>query len=247
MPMLFMECVNGSLKRAGIVAGDSAELGTGTSTATAFQYTASGVFSARSDIQHSVDLMLQMWQEVTSEIYSMNLVPNLLATATITLVTNTREYALPSDFERVAGETYESRVMRSATQAVTLGEYPGGYLKMLADQPVATDWTGQPNAWAISPRDEALRIDRSPTSDENGTVYNLAYERRVELTSTMATATMPYSDTVCRSLIPVVAELYNSAKKDKFDAGVFRSSLVRAFNFANKGQDRTRWGVRRGY
>ena len=247
MPMLFMECVNGSLKRAGIVAGDSGELGTGTSSATAFQYTASGVFSSRSDIQHSVDLMLQMWQEATSEIYSLNLVPNLLATATITLATNTREYAMPSDFERIAGKTYETRVMRAATQSITLGEYPGGYLQMLADQPVATDWTGQPTAWAVSPRNEQIRVDREPTSDENGTVYNLAYERRVELTSTMATATMPYSDTVCRALIQVVAEIYNSTKKDKFDAGVFRSSLIRALNFANKGQDRTRWGTRRGY
>lgn len=242
-----MECVNGSLKRAGIVAGDSGELGTGTSTATAFQYTASGIFTSRSDIQHSVDLMLQMWQEATSEIYSLNLTPNLLATATITLVTNTREYALPSDFERIAGETYEVRVMRAATEAITLREYPGGYLQMLADQPVATDWTGQPVAWAISPRNEQIRIDRSPTTNENGAVYNLAYERRVELTSTMATATMPYSDTVCRALIPVVAEIYNSTKKDKFDAGIFRSSLIRALNFANKSQDRTRWGTRRGH
>ena len=121
-----------------------------------------------------------------------------------------------------------------------LPEYPGGYLKMLADQPVASDWIGDANYWAISPRNEALRLDRTPTA--SGLTYNFAYERRIDLTSTMATATMPFSDTVCRSLVPAVAELYDRQKKKEFDAGIFRASIVRAYNYAQKGQDRSRWG-----
>src|SRR3990167_5391128 len=205
MPLAFLDVVNATLKRVGVIAGDSGELSTSTSTATSGQYTASGIFTSRSDIQHSVDLVLQMWQEATSELYSLNLVPNLLATATISLVTGTREYALPGDFERVAGTHDGVRMLRASTQSYVIPQYPGGYLQMLVDQPVASDWTGAPTAWAISPRNEQLRLDREPTSDENGQTYNLAYERRVELTSTMASATMPFSDTVCWALIPAGA------------------------------------------
>lgn len=245
MPLTVVEVVNAVLKRTGIVAGDSSELGSGTSTATGSQYAASTIFTSRSDIQHSVDLTMQMLQEAVAELYSMSLIPNALSTATISLVTGTREYALPSDFERLAGEKASVRVMRAATQSQVLGEYPGGYLQMLADQPVASDWTGGPNAFAISPRNEQLRVDRQPTSVENGTTYNLAYERRVEITSTMASATMPFSDNVCWALIPAIAEYYNNTKNKQFDAGIFRASLIRAFNYANKSRPKAKWGTGR--
>ena len=243
MPLLYVDVVNAILKRVGVVAGDSAELGTGTSTATANQYAASTIFTSRSDIQHSVDLVLQMCQEGANEIYSLNLAPNVMATATIIVLANTREYAMPSDFERVAGENASQRVLRAATTARVLPEYPGGYLQMLADQPVASDWIGDANSWAISPRNEALRLDREATA--SGVVYNLAYERRVDLTSTMASATMPFSDTVCRSLIPAVAEYYNRTKNKDFDPTIFRASLIRAIVYAQKSQNRNRWGTQR--
>lgn len=244
MPLLYVDCVNATLKRIGVIGGESAELSTGTTTATGTGYTASTVFTSRSDIQHSVDLVLQMWQEAANELYAHNLIPNLLATATIIVTaTDGREYAMPSDFERIAGEEHSMRVLRAATENLVLYEYPGGYLQMLADQPVASDYIGDANAWAISPRNEAIRLDRTPTA--SGMVYNIAYERRVDLTSTMATATMPFSDTVCRSLIPAVAEYYNRSKKKEFEPRIFRSAMVRAFVYANKSQDRTRWGMRR--
>lgn len=242
MPLLFLDAVNSTLKRAGLIAGDSGELSTATGSS---NYTASTIFTQRSDLQHSIDLVVEMWQETANEVYINQLTPSLLATATIVLATDTREYALPDDFERVAGSTPEERVMRAATETFTLGEYPGGYLKMLADQPVATMWTGEPQAYAISPRNGALRIDRHPTSDENGETFNLAYERRIDLTATMATATMPFSDSVVRSLIPVVAEFYGRVKNRDFDQAIFRASLIRAFQYANKTPPMTRYGVRR--
>lgn len=237
MPVTFIELVDDSLRRVGVLqtATDNLALGTGT---------ASELFEADSNIQHSVDIMLQVWRETTHEIYSLGLVPNLMATATIILIADTRQYTLPGDFERIAGDTPEARVMRGATTAFILKEYPGGYLKMLSDQPVATDWTGDPERWAISPENEELRIDREPTSDQAGDIYNIAYERRIDLTSTMATATMPFTDTVAYALLPVVTETWSRAKDKEFDAALFRTNLTRALTTIRRNQRKTRWGKR---
>ena len=128
-------------------------------------------------------------------------------------------------------------------------EYPGGYLQMLADQPNATDWTGEPLHYAISPSSAAttmLRVDREPTSNENGWYYYLPYERTISLTVTQATEAMPYSDTVTRSLVPVVSEVFERHRKKEFDANVFRASLVRALTMARTKPPTRRYGVRRG-
>lgn len=238
MPVMF-EAVNDTLRRVKVIAGDSNALSTSTNA------TASEIYVSKSAIQTSVDLVIQLWREGMQELYSRALVPNLLSTATITLVTNTREYSLPSDFERVAGDTYEDRALRAATEQYVIREYKGGYLRMLADQGLASDFTGQPTAWAISPRDGALRLDRDPTSDENGKVYNLPYEKRIDFTVTMATATFPFSDTVTYALVPVVAEAYNMTKKNELNPGMYRASFARAFTMARKLPAENRWGQRR--
>lgn len=238
MPVQF-EAVNDTLRRVKAVAGDSNALSTSTGA------TASEIYVSKSAIQASVDLMIQLWREGMQELYSQALVPNLLSTATITLSTDTREYALPSDFERVAGYTTEERVLRAATEQFRVYEYPGGYVRMLADQVTASDFTGQPNGWAISPRNGELRLDRTPTTTENGKIYNLAYERRIDFTVTMATETFPFSDTVTYALVPVVAEGYERVKKASFDPGAFRAGFARAFAMARKVPSDARWGTRR--
>jgi len=230
------------MKRVGLIQGDVDSISTTTGA------TASEVFQADSEIQHGVDMMLQMWQEATSELFSMALVPKLVATATIDLASTVREYALPEDFERVAGKDANEQVMRAATGVTVLRQYPGGYLQMLADQPNATDYTGEPLGYAISPSNAAttmLRVDREPTSNEDGWYYYLPYERTVSLTVTQATETMPYSDTVTRNLIPVVAEFYERTKKKEFDREIFRSSLVRALSMSRTHPARVRYGKRR--
>jgi hypothetical protein len=243
MAIVFFEAVNSSLKRAGVVVGDVTAMSTTTNA------TASEIFNADSEIQQAVDQNLQMWQEITDEVFSLSLAPTLVATATIDLVSGQREYALPSNFISVAGHDRNEQVMRAATSVRVLPQYPGGYLQMLADQPLATQWAGEPCAYAISVSNAAttmLRVDRDPTDSEDGWYYYLPYERNTELTVTMATQTMPYNDVVTRSLVPVVAEMFERHRKNEFDAGIMRSSLVRALGRSRTQPAPIRYGNRRG-
>ena len=242
MAILFLDAVNDTLARVGVVKGDAGALVTTTGA------TASEIFQSRSDIQHSVDLVLQMWREAAQELYSMNLAPTLLATKTIPLEEGVREYTLPDRFERIAGNTAAERVLRGVTTGVVYGEYPGGYLKMLADQPRATDFTGDPGRWAINPGNAAttlIRFEFEATAENAGDIYHIAFERRIDLTVTMATETMPFSDTVSFALVPVVAEFYERTKKNEFDAAIFRSSLARAARMGRRNQPGETWGKRR--
>ncbi len=244
MAIIYFEAVNDVMRRVGLVVGDVSALSTTTNA------TASEIFNQDSQIQNGVDSIIQMWGEVTNEVYSLSLVPKLVATATIDLASGTREYALPSDFERVAGHDTNEQVMRSATNVRIIPQYPGGYLQMLADQPNATDYTGEPMHYAISPSNAAttmLRVDREPTDTEDGWYYYLPYERTITLTVTQATQTMPYSDTVTRSLVPVVAEMFERHRKKESDPQMLRASLVRALNMARTHPAPIRYGRRRAY
>lgn len=241
MAVVFLQAVNASLKRARVIQGDAGELATSTVTSTATGLVATGAFTD-SGRQTQIDLMLQMWNEAIHEVFSVGLFAQEAATATMTLVTAQREYDLPSDFERMAGDDYKSRVLRGATTGFVLPEYPGGYARMLSDQNFATQWTGEPQAWALSPVGNAIRLDREPTSDQNGDTYNYLYEKRITFTSTMATETLPFSDTVADALVPVVAEGWNRVYKKEFDVGIFSISIRRAVEHLTQNQRRKRYG-----
>lgn len=232
MAVEFITAVNKSLKRVGVIEGDAGELTTGTGTDDEF---------TDSPRQRDIDVCLQIWNEVIHEAYSLNAFTPEVGTATITLVADQREYGLPSDFERMAGNQHQ-RVLRGATNGLLLTEYRGGYLSMLRDQPVATDWTGDPRHWALSLSTDNIRVDSEPTASD---IYNFNYETRIERTSTMATDTMPFSDTVTDSLVPVVAQFMSRDFKDDFDSGIFRQAMIRAIGHLTRSQRRDRYGTRR--
>ena len=186
--------------------------------------------------------MLQCWNEAIHECFSLGFLPKEGATATISLTTGTREYALPSDFERMGGVHYADRVMRGATTGLLIYEYPGGYSRMLADQPIASDYTGDPMHWAFSPVDDVIRMDREATADQNLDTYNFLYEKRINLTSTMATTSLPMSDTAVDSLVPVVAEMWDRVFKKEYDDGFMRRAMSRALGYQGRSQPRSRWG-----
>lgn len=237
MAFTFVDVVNSSLKRAGQPGG----LATSTrSTATGGDFaTETFTDSAR---QTTIDVMIQVWQEVAHEMFGMGLFPEVAASATVILVAGQREYSLPSDFERFAGDRYETRVFR-ATSGLTLAEYRGGYDQMLADQPVATDWLGEPLHWAFSPVTRAtIRFDYEPTADEAGFTYNALYMKRIGLTSTMATETLPFNDSVADMVIPVVADEWGRAMKNDRDPEKFRRSLGIAVGTAAQVRPRVQWG-----
>ena len=243
MAVTFLQCINQSLKRVGEIAGDSEALSTSTVTSTATGLTATDAFTD-SRRQHKIDIMIQVWNEMSHEVYSMGLYRAVAASATIALVAGQREYDLPSDFERMAGMEYAHRVIRGATNGMMLPEYNGGYAAMLAEQQFATQYTGQPMSWAISPAAFKIRLDAEPTTDEAGDTYNYLYEKRIALTSTMATETLPYSDTVADALVPVSAEVYNRALKKEYDHEFMVNGINRALNFLRQNQRRDRYGSR---
>lgn len=244
MAITFLQVVNATLKRVGEIAGDSEELATSTVTSTATGLVATDAF-VDSRRQHKIDIILGLWNEAGHEVFRMGVYAQETASATLTLADGTREYSLPSDFERMAGGCYETRALRGATNGLLMHEYPGGYERMLVDQPTASDYTGTPSFWALSPVQGTIRVSTEPTTAEDGNTYHYLYHKRVSLTSTMATSTLPYSDSVADSLVPVVVEGYNRIMKKEFSADFFENAISRALEFLTKNERRDRYGVRR--
>lgn len=186
MAYTFLQAVNATLKRNGLIAGDSGSLSSFTD-------------SAR---QTEIDVTIQVWNEAMHRLYARYAFQGEVKEGTVTLATDTREYAVPSDFERMAGETYETRVMVN-TEGHILYEYKGGYLQMYADQPDPSDFTGQPSYWALNLTNNKFRMNTTPQSGENGDAYTFLYEKRISMSAT--TDTFPFDDTIVDSLMPVVA------------------------------------------
>lgn len=243
MAIKFLQAVNATLKRVRVIQGDDGELATSTVFSTATGLIATGAFED-SGRQLQIDLMIQVWNEAIHEVYNLGIFASGVSTATISLQADTREYAVPGDFERFAGNDRDERVMRGATTGLIIREYPGGYARMLADQPVASDYKGQPEHWARSPESGNIRFDRDPTTGEQDDLYNFLYHKRISRTSTMATDTMPFSDTVADALVPVVAEGWKAVMQDKFSSNVFRASLARSLQTLTASSPRVRYGKR---
>lgn len=244
MAVTFLQAVNASLKRVRAIQGDAGELATSTVTSTATGLVATDAFTDSSR-QNQIDIMLQLWQEAEHEVYGLGLFASGIATATIALASDTASYSLPSDFERMAGENSDERVWRGVTNGLIVREYPGGYARLRADRPVATDYIGDPQWWALDPVSGNIVFDTYANGDNAGNSYHALYHKRLFLTSTMATSTFPFSDTVANALVPVVAEGWQRVFKKEFDGGLFRSSLVRAVKTVTRTTDRSRYGIRR--
>ena len=245
MAITLLQMTNAVLKRVGEIAGDSEELATSTVTSTATGLTATEAFTD-SRRQHKIDIVLQLANESIHEIYSMGLLAKEAASATITLVADQREYDLPTDFERISGDTYNNRAIRGATTGLIIREYKGGYQQLLVDRALATDFVGDPSYWALSPVDSKISFDNYPTSDQAGDTYHFLYDKRITLSSTMATTAMPFSDTVADSLVPVISESYNRVMKKEFDQGFLSTALNRSLAYLRRTQPKDRYGVNRG-
>lgn len=244
MAILFIQGVNAVLKRVGEIAGDSQELATSTVTSTATGLVATDAF-VDSRRQHKIDIIIQLWNEAAHEVFRMGVYAQETASATLTTVNGQREYDLPTNFERMAGLSRRTRCLRGATTGTILFEYDGGYEQMLADQPMATQYSGDPNRWAISPVQSKIRLDAEPNANTASQDYNYLYHKRVSLSSTMATSTLPFSDSVADSLVPVVVESYERIMKKEFEPGFYQSAINRALEYLTQNERRDRYGQRR--
>lgn len=242
----FLPWINDALVRAHVFQGDTGNLVTSTVTSTATGLVATGAFdSVQTGQQQQVQMMLQVANEVVSEAYSMGLLTKQAATSTITLVSGQREYALPSDFEAMSGETYHQRSLYSATSGLAFGEYAGGYMTMIVDQPLATLFVGPPNGYAISPLADFLRLDREPASGQSGWTYSYIYNKRVQFTATSEQDALPFTPTVANKLVPVLAEAWNEWNKGQFNIANYRSGIAQAVALMTHTQPNDRWGPQR--
>lgn len=215
----FLNGVNDVLKRAGIIATDG-ELASFTD----------------SSKQSFIDLTKQIWNETVDEVCNKMGVPHPGETgssSTVTLVTGTREYDLPSDLVQIRWPLMDQ------TNGNIIQEYPGGYEQMRVDQLIPADWLGLSYLAAINSTTGKLRLERTPTSTENGKVYNMLYDK--DLVMSLIADVFPFSDATYRALVPVVTEGFERRKRNDFDPEEYNKHLSRALLFANKTNRRTHW------
>ena len=219
MAISFLAAVNETAKQVKIVQGSSGELTTFTD-------------SAR---QSEIDVLLRSWNDAIDELYKVEALQGEQAESTITLVLDTREYSLASDFIQMVGDPIDE------TDGFYLREYSGGYEKMRLDQLQPSDFDGRPNFWCINPTTGDLRVDTNPQSAEVGAVYKYLYEKRINLTAT--TDTFPFNDDVVDALQDAVSEIWQRKRRRQFDETIYQSSMSRAMSFLRPTRLRRSYGL----
>lgn len=216
-----LNAVNEIFKRVNAISGDAAAL-------------TSLVDSSR---QHPIDVAVQVVSEGIDELYSATHIslPKGQAESTITLATGSREYPLAGDFIAM----YWPMIDRPNSQY--LFEWSGGYNKMLLLDPQQT-FTGLPQWGCISPITGNIRVDRAPTTVENGNVYTYEYERDLVLVN--PTDQVPFSNACFRSMVPAWVQLYNRGMRNEFDQALYMASIGRASRFVTEAQQRTSYSPR---
>lgn len=182
-----------------------------------------------------IDTIVQIWNETIDLCCNQMGIPKVGETgsSTLTLVTDTREYDMPSDLVQLRFPLIDY------TNGHYIWEWPGGYQAMRIAQFTPSDWTGLPYAAAINPTTNKLRLDRTPTSAENGNAYDLLYDK--DLAMTVAADVFPFSDAAFRATVPVVAEVFERRNRNDFDEKEYRENLSRALSFMNKVNRREHW------
>jgi len=221
MAKTLLNGVNDVLRRVNILAGDT------------------GVLTSLTDSarQPYIDTATQLWNEAIANVFSESgmPVPNQLGEGTITLATNTRNYALASDVVRLHFPLIDK------TNNQVIKEFAAGYLAMLEADPEQDD-AGLPMYGAIRPSDGQLFLDRAPTATENGRVYTYQYDKDASLSA--ATDAMPFTDEVYRALVPVVAELWRDSRNMSANQEVVNVNYGRAARLLRGIEARTTWQPR---
>lgn len=189
--------------------------------------------------QPAIDLAVQAWNEAVDDLYLKSNVPlpRVMDSGTITLAENQREYTLKSNVVRLYFPFHDE------TNGDYIGEYEGGIMRMRVEQPQPANFTGQPHFLAIDPEnDNRIRLDRIPTSAEAGRVYQYWYDRDVSLS--VATDQFPFSNTVFRAMVPVVAQLWERDRRSEFDEDQYRANLGNAARALFRQPPRSSWSPR---
>ncbi len=171
--------------------------------------------------QHDIDYCVIAVNQTIDEMYSTAdmALPQQQASSTITLVTNTRNYTLASNFVKLHWPLIDH------TNSQYIYQFPGTYDDILELDPEVDD-TGVPMVGVIRPTDSSLYIYPTPTSEENGNVYTYQYDQDTELTA--AASTVPFNNFVYRAFLPAAFQVWKRERRGEFDQGLFKTHLGRA-------------------
>ncbi len=221
MAKTLLNGVNEVMKRAKLIQGDS------------------GTLTSLTDSPRQVwiDQIVQTWNEVMEELYSVSDVPmpTELSESTITLIDGTRNYTL---------DTFNTLnwPMIDETNGQYIYEQVGGYSALWKSQPIPSTYTGLPLYGAIRETDGDLYLDRLPTASEAGLVYKYRYHRDISVST--AAATFPFKDEVFRALVPAVTALFKA--ENRKDAAVgFADNMGRAARLLSNAHVRSHYGPQR--
>lgn len=224
MSKTLLNCVNDVLKRLGHIKGNSGEL------------------TSLTDSQRQVviDLTVQSWNEAIIDLVDSvgDAVPKAVGSSTVTLATNTRDYAFATDFVKIRWP------LQDTTNGRYIDEYPGGYEQLLRDQPIPGNIKGLPTMAAIRPTDGHLYVDATPQSTENGLVYTYLYDKVMILT--LYTDTFPFSDEVYQMMIPAVAELVKWDREKELNSPLYKLRMAQAAGLVSENEVSHQWGPDRG-
>ncbi len=221
----FLSAVNQTLKRASVIQGSTAELTSFTGHAN----------------QTDIDLMLDSWNEVIADLYTLDVLKEEIAEGSFTISTSGtdsgREYSVPAGFIRMRGDPINQE------NSFILRHFDGGFDAMREQRMDPDDFTGQPSFWVISPVSDNIRIDTTPTSDENGDVYGYTYDQRVNLAAT--TDTFPIDDAVVDVLQNAVWQWWVLKRKSAadFNEALYSRSMVNATHMLRDGPPKRMYGA----
>ena len=180
--------------------------------------------------QIQIDKAVKIWQQSIELLQGWADLPQDVGSATISLVTDTREYSLDSSFQGFVGDADGKVYMVCASPSYRVAEYPGGYVQMFRDQPDPSLYTGQSTYFAYNPVTSKVRFDRTPTSAENG--HTLTYLFDKALSFSAASDTLPIPDGAVRMLLITAGELYRLKTEEKLTGQVWKLGLTEAIRIA---------------
>jgi len=190
--------------------------------------------------QTFIDLAVQAWNESVDQIYSKakKMRPRQGEEDYITLIENKRSYSLPCDLVQIRWPLHEE------TQGLYIHEYPGGYEELRNIQTQPANYTGSATFAAIDPIQGDLYLNRVPLAGDAGEVYRFFYWKDLGLA--LESDQFPFSDTVFRAMVPVVAEVWRFYQNNRFTTDVAKVNYGRAVRALLQQPRQTAWVKRYG-
>jgi len=196
--------------------------------------------------QTKIDLAKQCWNQVIIALYENGRqpVPTQSRIGTITLEEGRRKYSLPDNLVHLwfplrhqANSQQEAQGWR--IHAYAQEEEDGGYSLMQRQDLFPATTLGRPQRAVITPDRRELFVDRTPTEEEAGDIYEFDYSKSFWLSS--PNDIFPITDYAIYALLPAVAELWRSDYQNARNSMVFRESLATAARILRPIAPRTHW------